>query len=106
MSREQLWTRAADEMRTDEDPRWHAVADWLRTEAALQLEFENVVELWNMAIEQKSGVKGYFKLVRQADGNPTFIMDANEGATAVALAYLDSATTPARTDSTPTEEAE
>ena len=30
MSRTDLWTRTAEAMRTDPDPRWHAVADWLR----------------------------------------------------------------------------
>jgi hypothetical protein len=89
VSKTQLWTRAAEEMRKDADPRWHTVADWLRTEAVLQDEMEPFAELINAAIEQKSGIKGYLRFGRQDDGEVRFVADANEAATAVALAYLD-----------------
>lgn len=89
MSRTDLWTRAAEQMRTDPDARWHAVADWLRTEAVLQDEMEPFVELVNVAVRQQSGVKGYLRFGREADGDIAFHSDTNEGATAVALAYLD-----------------
>lgn len=89
MSKTKLWTRAADAMRKDDDPRWHAVADWIRSEAVAQDEMEAFVEIVNMAIEQKSGVKGYIRFGYQPDGEIAMHVDTNEGATAVALAYLD-----------------
>lgn len=89
MSRTSLWTRAALAMREDPDPRWHAVADWLRSEAACQDEMEPFAELINAGIEQASGVKGYIRFGRTADGDPMLSIDTNEAATAVALAYLD-----------------
>lgn len=89
MSKTRLWAKAADAMRTDPDPRWHAVADWIRSEAAVQDEMESFVELINAVIEQKSGVKGYIRFGRQADGEIALHVDTNEGATAVALAYLE-----------------
>ena len=89
MSKTQLWTRAAEEMRKEADERWHAVADWLRTEAVLQDEMEPFAELINAAFEQASGIKGYLRFGRDADGDLHFVADANEAATAVALAYLD-----------------
>lgn len=91
MSRTDLWTRAAMAMREDADPRWHAVADWLRSEAACQDEMEPFVELLNATIEQKSGIKGALRFGRKPDGEVTFFADTNEGATTVALAYLDTA---------------
>lgn len=93
MSRTDLWTRAADAMREDADPRWHAVADWLRSEAACHDEMEPLAELLNMAIEQQSGVKGYLRFGRKPDGGVAFQADTNEGATAVARAYLEAPTT-------------
>lgn len=91
MSRVDLWNRAVDAMRKDDDPRWHAVADWLRLEAACMSEMEPFAELINCAIEQKSGVKGYLRFGRKPDGDLSFINDTNEGATAVALTYLEAA---------------
>lgn len=88
MSRTDLWTRAAEAMRTDEDPRWHAVADWLRSEAAVRDEMEPFVELINATIEQASGVKAYIQFGRTPEGDPSMRADTSEGATAVALAYL------------------
>lgn len=89
MSRTDLWTRAADAMRTDPDPRWHAVADWLRAEALVHDGMEPFTDLLNAAFEQSSGVKGYLRLGRKSDGDIAMHADTNEGATAVALAYLD-----------------
>jgi hypothetical protein len=89
MSRTDLWDRASDAMHRDPDPRWHAVADWLRSESACQQQMEPFAELLNVAIEQQSGVKGYLQFGRKADGDLSFLSDTNEGATAVALAYLD-----------------
>ena len=89
MSKTQLWTRAAEEMRKDADPRWHTVADWLRTEAVLQDEMQPFADLINAAIEQESGIKGYLRFGRDKDGDVHFVADANEAATAVAMAYLD-----------------
>lgn len=94
MSKTDLWTRAALAMRQDEDPRWHAVADWLRSEAAAHDEMEPFAELINAAIEQASGVKGYIRFGRDANGDPALVIDTNEGATSVALAYLDETPTP------------
>lgn len=91
MSAPQLWTRAADAMREDEDTRWHAVADWLRMEALTQSEMEPFADLLNVAIEQQSGVKGYIRFGRDAKGEIAMHTDTNEGATAVALAYLGEA---------------
>lgn len=99
MSATDLWTRAAGEMSNDEDSRWHAVAEWLRSEALCHLEMEPVVDLFNVAFEQKSGIKGYLRFARKADGSIDFRADTNEGATAVALAYLD-----AQRDTRPTAE--
>jgi hypothetical protein len=76
-------------MREDADPRWHTVADWLRSEAACQDEMEPFVELLNVTIEQQSGVKGYLRFGREPDGDVAFQADTNEGATAVARAYLE-----------------
>lgn len=90
MSKTDLWTRAAHAMREDPDPRWHTVADWLRTEAVLQDEMEPFTELINMAVEQQTGTKGYLRFGREDDGDVRFVADTNEAATAVALAYLDS----------------
>jgi hypothetical protein len=86
-----LWNRAVDAMREDDDPRWHAVADWLRSEANVHAEMEPFIELLNCAFEQKSGIKGYLRFGRRGDGEIAFQADTNEGATAVALAYLDAA---------------
>lgn len=88
MSNLDLWSRAVDEMREDEDPRWHAVADWLRTEVIVRAEMEPFTDLLNAAFELESGIKGYIKYVRGPDGNPSMHLDTSEGATAVALAYL------------------
>lgn len=90
MSRTDLWTSAALAMREDPDPRWHAVADWLRGEAILQDEMEPFVEAINATFEQASGVKSYLRFGRQADGEPTLLLDTNTAATAVAQAYLNS----------------
>lgn len=100
MSRTDLWTQAAEAMRQDDDARWHAVADWLRSEAVCQDEMEPFAELMNMAIEQKSGVKGYLRFGRKSDGDVAFSADTNEGATAVALAYLDATSHHPRNDET------
>lgn len=89
MSRTDLWNRAADAMREDVDPRWHAVADWLRAEAIVHDEMEPFTDLLNAAFEQSSGVKGYLQLGRTPDGDIAMRADTNEGATAVALAYLN-----------------
>lgn len=70
-------------------PRWHAVADWLRSEAIVRDEMEPFTELMNAAIEQSSGVKGYIRFGRTSDGDVAMLADTSEGATAVALAYLD-----------------
>ena len=94
MSKVDLWSRAAEAMREDPDPRWHAVADWLRAEALVQDGIEPFVELINAAYEQESGIKGYLRFGRSPDGEIAMSADTNEGATAVALAYLDSPTTP------------
>lgn len=94
MSKTDLWTRAALAMREDADPRWHAVADWLRSEAACRDEMEPFTELINASIEQASGVKGYIRFARTADGDPAMQIDTAEGATAVALAYLNETPTP------------
>lgn len=91
MSKMDLWTKAADEMRKDADPRWHVVADWLRSEAVCQESMEPFAELLNATIEQTSGVKGYIRFGRTPDGDPAMNVDTNEGATAVALAYLGDA---------------
>lgn len=88
MSRTYLWSRAAQVMREDPDPRWHAVADWLRSEAIVRDEMEPFTELMNAAIEQSSGVKGYIRFGRTSDGDVAMHADTSEGATAVALAYL------------------
>lgn len=88
MSAAQLWTRAATAMREDADPRWHAVGDWLRAEAVLRDELEPVTEVFNMAIEQQSGVKGYIRFARKPNGELDLRCDTDEAATAVALAYL------------------
>lgn len=88
MSREDLWDRAADAMREDADERWHAVANWLRAEAVCQREMEPFTELLNATFEQASGVKSYLRFGRTSDGDITFHADTNEGATAVANAYL------------------
>lgn len=88
MSRTALWTRAAEAMRADSDPRWHAVADWLRSEAVVHDEMEPFTELLNASIEQASGVKGYLRFGRTPEGDPKMLADTSEGATAVALAYL------------------
>ena len=88
MSAPDLWSRAAEAMRTDEDSRWHAVADWLRAEALCRDNMEPIIELWNVAFEQETGIKGYLRFGRQPDGEIAFQCDTNEGATAVALAYL------------------
>ena len=101
MSKTDLWSRAADAMRKDDDARWHAVADWLRSEAACQDEMEPFADLLNVTIEQQSGVKGYLRFGRTGDGDISFLSDTNEGATAVALAYLGE--TPHRTTTTATE---
>ena len=89
MSRTDLWNRAATAMRDDPDPRWHPVADWLRSEALLQEGMEPFSTLVEAAFEQASGVKGYIKLGRKPDGDIQMIADTNEGATAVAVAYLN-----------------
>ena len=89
MSRTDLWNRAAIAMRDDPDPRWHAVADWLRSEALLQEGMEPFSTLVEAAFEQASGVKGYIKVGRKPDGDIQMIADTNEGATAVAVAYLN-----------------
>ena len=94
MSRTDLWTRAAHAMREDPDPRWHAVADWLRSEAVCQDEMEPFVDMLNAAFEQQSGVKGYLRFGRKPDGDVTLLADTNEGATAVARAYLDAPADP------------
>lgn len=88
MSRTDLWNQAAREMREDDDPRWHAVADWLRGEVICQDEMEPFIELLNITFEQASGVKNYLRFGRTEDGDVKFVADTNEGATAVALAYL------------------
>lgn len=88
MSKLDLWNRAVDAMRKDDDARWHAVADWLRSESNLQAEMEPFAELINCAIQQSSGIKGYLRFGRKDDGDLMFLNDTNEGATAVALAYL------------------
>lgn len=100
MSRTDLWTSAAEAMREDADIRWHAVADWLRSEAACQDELEPFADLVNVAIEQASGVKGYLRFIRKPDGDLSLIVDTNEGATAVALAYLEPTSHHPRTDET------
>lgn len=79
-------------MRDDADPRWHSVADWLASEAALQDCVEPFADLISMAVEQTSGVKGYLRLGHKPDGSLNFSADTNEGATSVALAYLSEAT--------------
>lgn len=94
MSRTDLWDQAAAAMRNDPDKRWHAVADWLRSESACHQEMEPFAELLNVAIEQQSGVKGYLRFGRKPDGDVAFQADTNEGATAVALAYLADHPTP------------
>lgn len=91
MSRTDLWNRAAEQMRLDAAPRWHVVADWLRSEALTQDSMEPFADLLNATFEQASGVKGYIRFARTADGDPVLSTDTNEGATAVALAYLDAA---------------
>ena len=91
MSRTDLWNRAAEQMRADADPRWHAVADWLRSESVCQQEMEPFAELIGAAIEQASGIKGYLRFGRKPDGEVAMVADTNEGATAVALAYLNAA---------------
>lgn len=88
MSAVDLWNRAADAMREDDDTRWHAVADWLRSEAVTRSEMEPFTDLLNMAIEQTSGVKGYIRFGRDKDGEIAMHADTAEGATAVALIYL------------------
>lgn len=89
MSKTHLWTRAAQAMRADQDPRWHAVADWLRSEAATHDEMEPFTDLLNATIEQASGIKGYIRFGRATNGDPSMVLDTSEGATAVALAYLN-----------------
>lgn len=88
MSRTDLWDRAADAMRRDDDPRWHAVGDWLRAESVCHQEMGPFVDLLNVAFEQKSGIKSYLRFARKPDGDVTFLADTNEGATAVARTYL------------------
>lgn len=88
MSKIDLWNRAAAAMRQDEDPAWQAVGDWLRAEATVHAEMEPFVELLNVCFEQQHGVKSYIRFMRDEDGDPQLFMDTNEGATAVALAYL------------------
>jgi hypothetical protein len=92
MSRMDLWNRAAEAMREDGDQRWHAVADWLRAEALVHDGMEPFTELLNAAYEQQSGVKGYLRFGRKADGDISMLGDTNEGATAVARAYLGETT--------------
>lgn len=89
MSAADLWTRAADAMREDADPRWHSVADWLRSEVVTRAEMEPFADLLNCAIEQTSGVKGYIRFGRDKNGEVAMVADSSEGATAVALAYLE-----------------
>lgn len=86
-----LLNRAAKAMREDEDERWHAVADWLTAEVATQADMEPFIELLNSAYETTTGIKGYLRFGRKSDGSIAFHSDTNEGATAVALAYLGEA---------------
>lgn len=107
MSKTHLWTRAAHAMRADEDPRWHAVADWLRSEVATHNEMEPFTDLINATIEQASGIKGYIRFGRDTNGDPSMVLDTSEGATAVALAYLNETpdqTAGQTTDQTPKRE--
>ena len=83
-----LWTRAADAMREDDDPRWHAVGDWLRLEVVTRANIEPLTELMNLTFEQTCGVKGYLRLKRRPDGSVEYEVDTSEAATAVALRYL------------------
>lgn len=84
----ELWRRAAAAMRNDRDSAWHAVADWLDLEAATQGTFEPLIDLLNVAIETETGTAGYLKLGRTEAGEIATHSDTNEGATAVARAYL------------------
>lgn len=92
MSRTDLWSRAAAQMAQDEDPRWHAVADWLLSEAVVHSEMESFVEMLNAGIEASSGIKGYLRFGRKPDGEISMFADTNEGATAVSLTYLGETT--------------
>lgn len=94
--RQNLWNEAAAEMAKDDDPRWRAVGSWLRAEAWCMEAMTPMVELLNTTMEQKTGVKSYLRLGRTPDGDIQFLNDTNEGATAVAQAYL-ATTTPAPT---------
>lgn len=88
MSKLDLWNRAADEMDKDRDPRWHTVAGWLRAEAVLWTDAEPLIDQINYAYEDKTGIKGFLRFGRRPDGEIATQFDTNEGATAVALAYL------------------
>lgn len=94
MTQSDLWNRAADAMRSDDDARWHAVAEWMRSEVNVRNTMEPFAELMNCAIEQTSGIRGYLRFGRHPDGQPALDLDTSEGATAVALAYLGEATEP------------
>lgn len=89
MSKTDLWNRAAEAMAADEDPRWKAVGKWLRAEAWCHEAMEPFVELMNAAMEAKGGPSSYLRFGRNPDGEIAFQADTNEGATAVALAYLE-----------------
>ncbi|MBS45316.1 MAG: hypothetical protein CMH83_19530 [Nocardioides sp.] len=89
MARTDLWNRASDLMADDSDPRWQAVSMWLRNEAVVRLEMEPFIELINAAIERKGGPTAYLRLRRNNEGDPVMDCDTSEGATSVALAYLD-----------------
>lgn len=76
-------------MKADADPRWQAVGKWLRSEAVVHREMEPFIEMLNAAIVTQGGPTGYLRFGRKDDGDVTFLADTNEGATAVALAYLE-----------------
>jgi hypothetical protein len=104
MSAIDLWHRAADAMREDDDPRWHTVADWLEAEAQVSRGMEAMVNLLNVRMETQTGIKSYLRLKRRPNGELFLNADTNEAATTVALAYLGE--TPTREpEHTTTEEA-
>ena len=94
MSRTRLWNEAAEAMKDDPDPRWQAVGNWLRAEAWAHEAMGPMAELLNTAMEQETGVKSYLRFGRTPDGDYAFHADTNEGATAVATAYLNGPPSP------------
>lgn len=65
-----------------------AMADWLDGEAATQLGMEPLVELFNAAYENKSGVIGYLKFQRDETGQINYASDTSPSALRLAAAYL------------------